>query len=149
MVNTFNNNMILKTSNLQIPAPSKDNLSKNSTIAYLRNIYPKHEHLREALNFAWFSDSYKHFSTNVKLHTGVATFSVRSNTEHNFSFDLHLADDRDFDAFVSYASSDLDRKFVLEVLVPRLEESLSFTLCLHQRDFMAGQCTYSQMLRDY
>ncbi|GFO20385.1 interleukin-1 receptor accessory protein-like isoform x5, partial [Plakobranchus ocellatus] len=48
-------------------------------------------------------------------------------------------DSRDCDAFVSYASADLDRQFVIQVLVPRLEGRMSFTLCLHQRDFLPGQ----------
>lgn len=48
-------------------------------------------------------------------------------------------DDRDCDAFVSYASADLDREFVVQVLVPRLENQMCFSLCVHQRDFLPGQ----------
>ncbi|KAK3734806.1 hypothetical protein RRG08_063652 [Elysia crispata] len=48
-------------------------------------------------------------------------------------------DDRDFDAFVSYSSADFDHQFVLQVLTPRLEGQMCFSLCLHHRDFLAGQ----------
>ncbi|RUS71956.1 hypothetical protein EGW08_020284 [Elysia chlorotica] len=54
---------------------------------------------------------------------------------HSFEED----DDRDCDAFVSYASADLDRQFVIQVLAPMLEGQMCFSLCLHQRDFLPGQ----------
>ncbi|CAL1544805.1 unnamed protein product [Lymnaea stagnalis] len=47
-------------------------------------------------------------------------------------------DGRDYDAFVSYASADLDRQFVIQTLVPRLEGRMCYTLCIHQRNFVAG-----------
>lgn len=47
-------------------------------------------------------------------------------------------DGREYDAFVSYASADLDRQFVIQTLVPRLEGRMCFTLCIHQRNFVAG-----------
>ena len=45
---------------------------------------------------------------------------------------------REFDAFVSYSSSDSDMTFVINTLVPRLEEHFHFKLCIHQRNFTAG-----------
>ncbi|XP_055886564.1 uncharacterized protein LOC106062301 isoform X2 [Biomphalaria glabrata] len=47
-------------------------------------------------------------------------------------------DGRQYDAFVSYASADLDRQFVIQTLVPRLEGRMCFTLCIHQRNFVPG-----------
>ncbi|XP_059142952.1 multiple epidermal growth factor-like domains protein 11 [Physella acuta] len=47
-------------------------------------------------------------------------------------------DGRDYDAFVSYASADQDRQFVIQTLVPRLEGRMCYTLCIHQRNFIPG-----------
>ncbi|XP_033737836.1 toll-like receptor 4 isoform X2 [Pecten maximus] len=48
-------------------------------------------------------------------------------------------DERTWDAFVSYKSTDVDQNFVLHTLFPKLEKELGFTLCLHFRDFMPGE----------
>ncbi|XP_060070333.1 uncharacterized protein LOC132550305 [Ylistrum balloti] len=48
-------------------------------------------------------------------------------------------DDRTWDAFVSYKSTDVDQNFVLHTLFPKLEKELGFTLCMHFRDFMPGE----------
>ncbi|XP_033727764.1 neurogenic locus notch homolog protein 2-like [Pecten maximus] len=48
-------------------------------------------------------------------------------------------DEKTWDAFVSYKSSDVDENFVLHKLFPKLEKELGFTLCLHHRDFLPGE----------
>ncbi|OWF36139.1 neurogenic locus notch homolog protein 2-like [Mizuhopecten yessoensis] len=48
-------------------------------------------------------------------------------------------DEKTWDAFVSYKSADIDQKFVLNTLFPKLEKELGFTLCLHHRDFLPGE----------
>ena len=52
-------------------------------------------------------------------------------------------EDRYYDAFVSYSGLDCD--FVAQELVPRLEEPRNgnegYKLCVHDRDFPAGECT--------
>lgn len=47
-------------------------------------------------------------------------------------------DDKDFDAFVSYRSSQIDEDFVYTRLYPKLEKEMGFKLCLHYRDFIPG-----------
>lgn len=47
-------------------------------------------------------------------------------------------DEKTWDSFISYKSSDMDQHFVLHVLLPKLEE-LGFTVCLHCRDFVPGE----------
>ena len=43
----------------------------------------------------------------------------------------------DYDVFVSFAGEDLD--WVLQHLVPKLEEELGLRLCIHERDFRPGK----------
>ena len=45
---------------------------------------------------------------------------------------------RDFDAFVLY-HFDSDNDFVIDKLLPELEETRDFTLCIHSRDFTPGR----------
>ncbi|KAL8622952.1 hypothetical protein ACOMHN_027073 [Nucella lapillus] len=47
-----------------------------------------------------------------------------------------LANNFDFDVFLSYASEDLP--WVRQQLMPKLEEELGLRLCVHERDFMVG-----------
>ncbi|XP_063415142.1 uncharacterized protein LOC134697051 [Mytilus trossulus] len=47
-------------------------------------------------------------------------------------------DDKEFDAFVSYRSSEADEEFVYKRLYPKLEKEMGFKLCLHYRDFVPG-----------
>ncbi|XP_033727792.1 uncharacterized protein LOC117317104 [Pecten maximus] len=47
-------------------------------------------------------------------------------------------DEKTWDSFISYKSSDVDQHFVLHVLLPKLEE-LGFKVCLHCRDFLPGE----------
>ena len=58
-------------------------------------------------------------------------------------------EDRYYDAFVSY--SGLDRDFVDQELVPRLEEPRYgkewYTLCLHERDFPASERTADTIIK--
>lgn len=50
-----------------------------------------------------------------------------------------FADDKEWDAFVSYKSHHIDEHFVVQVLYPKLEKELGFKLCLHFRDFVPGE----------
>jgi len=56
-----------------------------------------------------------------------------------FLSSLLTADERTWDAFVSYKSSQVDEDFVLNTIYPKLEHELGFTLCLHFRDFVPGE----------
>lgn len=55
---------------------------------------------------------------------------------------VYIADDKVWDAFVSYKSSGSDEDFVLNKLQPVLEDKFGFRLCLHYRDFVIGAGTY-------
>ena len=55
---------------------------------------------------------------------------------------VYIADDKVWDAFVSYKSSGGDVDFVLNKLQPVLEDKFGFRLCLHCRDFVIGAGTY-------
>lgn len=48
-------------------------------------------------------------------------------------------DEKEWDAFVSYKSHQIDERFVVNVLYPKLEKELGFKLCLHFRDFVPGE----------
>ena len=52
--------------------------------------------------------------------------------------DLPVKRDRVFDAFVLY-HFDTDDNFVVETLLPELEENRDFRLCVHSRDFTPGR----------
>ncbi|XP_052102440.1 neurogenic locus notch homolog protein 2-like isoform X2 [Mytilus californianus] len=51
---------------------------------------------------------------------------------------MRPTNDKDFDAFVSYRSSEADEEFVYKRLYPKLEKEMGFKLCLHYRDFIPG-----------
>lgn len=53
-----------------------------------------------------------------------------------------FSDDKDYDAFVSYRSSDADEQFVYNCLFPKLESEMGFKLCLHCRNFIPGESMY-------
>lgn len=54
--------------------------------------------------------------------------------------------DREYDAFISFAHQ--DEKFVVDDLVPQLETGEpSFSLCLHYRDWLAGEWITDQIQR--
>lgn len=59
--------------------------------------------------------------------------------------DEHEDRQRPYDAFVSY--SHLDDEFVLNELVPRLEGDAGYRLCLHHRDWLAGEWIPHSILR--
>ena len=44
-----------------------------------------------------------------------------------------------YDAFVSYRSCAEDQEFVTQTLQPKLEDQLKYRLCLHYKDFIAGE----------
>ena len=58
----------------------------------------------------------------------------------------HELDDRECaaDAFVIY--SDTDRFWVHDVMVPKLEQEMGLTLCIHYRDFLPGKDIDQQIL---
>nr|KAG5714017.1 hypothetical protein BaRGS_020345 [Batillaria attramentaria] len=56
-------------------------------------------------------------------------------------------DDKLYDAFVSYKSSDVDERFVVTQLFPKLEQELNFRLCLHFRDFIPGDTIANNIIR--
>ena len=51
---------------------------------------------------------------------------------------IHFTRNRDFDAFVLY-HFDTDDDFVINHLLPELEEIKKFKLCIHSRDFAPGR----------
>lgn len=53
-----------------------------------------------------------------------------------------FTDDMENDAFILYVSTDQDRQFVVQTLIPKLEGQMCFTLCIHQRNFVSGLCKY-------
>lgn len=64
----------------------------------------------------------------IYFKTGWKIFGSRDNDE-----------EKEFDAFISFSS--LDRDFVLEELLPKLENNAnSRKLCIHHRDFVVGAC---------
>ena len=58
-------------------------------------------------------------------------FSSPSDEQTNISYK--------YDALISYSSADGDRQWVHLQLVKELEEKYGFRLCVHQRDFRAGE----------
>ncbi|BFY99306.1 hypothetical protein BsWGS_02346 [Bradybaena similaris] len=53
------------------------------------------------------------------------------------SFRGYEEDDRkEYDAFILFVSADLDRQFVIQTLVPKLEGRMCLTLCIQQRNLV-------------
>lgn len=48
-------------------------------------------------------------------------------------------ENKEYDAFVSFRSCSKDETWVLNTLFPKLEEEMGFRLCIHLRDFQAGE----------
>ena len=58
---------------------------------------------------------------------------------HDYFSSKSFSDDREWDVFVSYKSTDRDELFVLHTLYPKLEQELGFRLNMHFRDFIPGE----------
>ena len=58
---------------------------------------------------------------------------------HSYFSSESFSDDREWDVFVSYKSTDRDELFVLHTLYPKLEQELGFRLNMHFRDFIPGE----------
>lgn len=56
-------------------------------------------------------------------------------------------DDRIWDAFVSYRSVERDEGFIVNTLLPKLEDEFGFKLCLHFRDFVGGATISDNIIR--
>ncbi|CAG5116656.1 unnamed protein product [Candidula unifasciata] len=50
-------------------------------------------------------------------------------------------DNKEYDAFILYVSADLDRQFVIQTLVPKLEGRMCLTLCIQQRSLVPTTTT--------
>ncbi|XP_071835471.1 uncharacterized protein [Apostichopus japonicus] len=59
--------------------------------------------------------------------------------------DSNGEEEKTFDAFISFSS--MDRQFVLEEFIPRLEsEENKRKLCIHHRDFVVGECIATNII---
>ncbi|XP_041360206.1 platelet endothelial aggregation receptor 1-like [Gigantopelta aegis] len=56
-------------------------------------------------------------------------------------------DDKLYDAFVSYKSTEADEHFVVHTLYPKLEKAMNFKLCLHFRDFVPGETIANNIIK--
>ncbi|CAG2207994.1 Toll-like receptor 4 [Mytilus edulis] len=57
--------------------------------------------------------------------------------KNNILKDIKPSSTYKYDAFISYANEDTD--FIVNELIPNLERDENMTLCVHQRDFIAGE----------
>ena len=55
----------------------------------------------------------------------------------------HITGDKTYDAFVSFKAGGEDEDFVMMQLYPRLEADMGYKLCIHQRDFLVGESTFT------